>query len=54
MNTEELVKELNLYKQALTKAISLPRKAMPSTKDWYTVMLCGNCIVKKSIEGKKK
>lgn len=41
-----LEKELNLYKQALTKSISLPKGVLPDAKDYYTVMLCGNCVVK--------
>lgn len=42
-----LKRELNLYKQALTKAVSLPKGVLPDTKDWYTVMLNGSCIVKR-------
>ena len=40
-----LISELKLYRQALTKAVSLPKGVLPDTKDFYTVMFNGNCKV---------
>lgn len=40
-----LQRELNLYKQALTKAISLPKGILPHTEAWYTWMNNGNCVI---------
>lgn len=42
---EWLCKELNLYKQALTQAVSLPKGVLPNTKKWYTWMDSGNCVI---------
>jgi len=39
--------ELKLYKQALTKAVSLPAGAMPNGQNYNTIMLNGNVFVTK-------
>jgi hypothetical protein len=39
-------KDLGLYKQALTKAVSLPMGVLPDSKQYYSVMLNGNVVVK--------
>jgi len=43
---ENKLDEMNLYKKALTKACSLPKGQLPNDKDYYSVMLNGNVIVK--------
>ncbi len=44
----DLLAELNLYKQALTKSVSLPKGQLPhESGKYYTVMLNGNVVVKK-------
>ena len=36
---------INLYRQALTKAVSLPAHELPSSEQYYTLMLNGNVLV---------
>lgn len=43
----ELEQELALYKQALTKSVSLPQGALPNSKQYYTWVNCGNVVVEK-------
>ena len=38
---------LNLYKQALTKAVSLPAGILPNGQNYNTIMLNGNVFVTK-------
>jgi len=48
VNTKITIEEeLRLYKQALTKAISLPKGVLPDGDNYYTWMNNGNCIVEK-------
>ena len=40
------VNELNLYKAALTKAVSLPKGQLPHEKGrYFTTMICGQVVV---------
>lgn len=43
--TQELLKEIKAYKQALTRAVALPKGQLPDGQNYYTTMLCGNVIV---------
>lgn len=44
-NVLEIRRELNFYKSALTKAVSLPKCELPETELYYTWMENGNVIV---------
>lgn len=46
--------QLNLYKKALTRSVSLPKGVLPDGDDYYTWMWEGNVLIEKSKEGRDK
>ena len=45
----ELRNELNRYKQALTRAVALPKGQLPHGQGYFTCMLNGNVVVKEEL-----